>query len=369
LAESLLSCIPKGRIEDVIYFNPADTEYPIAFNPLRGIHPSHHHLVAAGLISTFKKIWYESWGPRMEHILRFALLTLLEARTGSLLDIQPLLTDKYYREHILIKCINPDILSFWRNEFDKYPPALRSEAIAPILNKMGLFSANGILRNIVGQKARSFSMQQVMDEGKILVCNLSKGIIGEDASALLGSMLVTSVQLAALYRARQPEDTRKPFYLYIDEVHSFISLSFTNILSESRKYGLSLCIAHQYIEQLPEQIRSAIFGNVSTMISFRVGAADAKYLAREFHPVFDESDLVHLPKYHMYLKLMIDGATSQPFSADTLQVQKYVESFKGEVIEASRNSYNRKREEVEEKIFEKYKGGPQLDERTLFDSY
>lgn len=366
LAKSLLDYVPKGRIPDVIYFNPQDAEFPIGFNPLKGIHPSHFHLVASGVISTFKKLWYESWGPRMEHILRYALLTLLEYRNASLLDIQPLLTNKDYREHILSKCINPDLFAFWHNEFDKYSPTLRTEAIAPILNKLSLLSANGLLRNIVGQKHRSFNMQDVMDEGKILICNLSKGTLGEDASALLGSMLITSIQLAALHRTKQPEHMRKSFYLYVDEVHSFISLSFTSILSESRKYGLSLIMAHQYIEQLPEAIRSAVFGNVGTMITFRVGAADAEYLAKEFAPVFTEIDLVNLPKYSMYLKLMIDGATSLPFSAITLPLGKSDELHKNECIVHSRAQYGRKRQSVEEEIRSRYNPKDRTSPSSLF---
>ena len=209
------------------------------------------------------------------------------------------------------------IISFWRNEFEKYHPALRNEAITPILNKTGLFITSVPLRNIVGQKTSSFRMQRVLDDGKILIVNLSKGQIGEDAASVLGSMLVNAIQLAALHRAKQEEYLRKPFYLYVDECHSFISLSFADILSEARKYGLSLFLAHQYIEQMHEKIRAAIFGNVGTLISFAVGATDAEYLAKEFYPIFTKEDIVNLPNHHIYLKLMIDGATSKPFSAET----------------------------------------------------
>jgi hypothetical protein len=341
IAEDILNYIPKGRIDDVIYFNPADLEHPIAFNPLKGVHPNYHHLVASGLISTFKKIWADSWGPRMEYILRFSLLTLLCFPDGTLLDIQPLLTDNDFRKHVLSYTSNEDILAFWRTEFDKYSPRLKSEVISPILNKTGLFITSLPLKNIVGQKTRSFRMQQVMDEGKILIVNLSKGQLGEDTSSILGSMLVTSIQLAALYRSKQPEETRKPFYLYVDEMHSFVSLSFADILAEARKYKLSLFLAHQYIDQLQEKIQSAIFGNVGTVISFRIGANDAEYLAKEFYPVFNAEDLVHLPKYSMYLKLMIDGATSQPFSAESLPPRENVPSYREAIISASRKKYGR----------------------------
>jgi hypothetical protein len=315
VSEEILRHIPEGRIKDVIYFDPADLNHPIVFNPLHGIHPNYHHLVASGLVSTFRKVWSESWGPRLEYILRFSLLTLLWYPCATLLDIQPLLTDIRFRNDVLVYVRDEHIHAFWKNEFEKYSPTLRNEAITPILNKTGLFISSLPLRNIVGQKTSSFRMQRVLDEGKILIVNLSKGKIGEDACALLGSMLVTAIQLAAMHRATQEEHKRRPFYLYIDEMHSFITLAFADILAEARKYRLSLFLTHQYINQLQEPIRKAIFGNVGTIISFRVGAEDAEYLAREFHPTFNEEDLVNLPRYSMYLKLMIDGATSQPFSA------------------------------------------------------
>lgn len=318
IAKDILQYIPKHRMNDLIYFNATDIEHPVAFNPLSEVPHNFHHLVASGLVSTFKKIWADSWGPRLEYILRFALLTLLEYPEATLLDIQPLLVNRDFRKHALLYVSNHHINSFWENEFEKYSPSLRSEAISPILNKIGLFQTSIPLRNIVGQKRSSFRMQRVLDNGKIFIANLSKGEIGEDASSLLGSMLVTSIQLAALHRATQEEHARKPFYLYVDEMHSFISLSFASILAEARKYGLSLFLTHQYLEQVDERIQAAIFGNVGTIISFRVGANDAEILEKEFYPVFIKDDFINLPKYEMYLKLMIDGATSHPFSADSI---------------------------------------------------
>lgn len=320
VSKDILKQIPEHRKEDLIYFDATNTDNPIAFNPLKGIHPKYHHLVASGLISTFKKIWHESWGPRMEYILRFTLLTLLEVPDATLLDILPLLVDKEYRQRALAYCTQEHIYSFWANEYEKYTPSFRSEVISPILNKVGLFRISTPLRNIVGQKTSSFRLQKVMDDGKILIVNLSKGEIGEDASMLLGSILVTSIQLAAMHRAKQAEHTRKPFYLYIDECHSFLTLSFADILAEARKYGLSLFLCHQYIEQLDEKVRAAVFGNTGTIISFRVGVTDAEYLAKEFYPVFTQDDLVNLPRYAMYLKLMIDGAASAAFSATSFKV-------------------------------------------------
>jgi energy-coupling factor transporter ATP-binding protein EcfA2 len=355
VAQNLLNYVPKERITDVIYFNPGDTDFPIEFNPLHNIEPTQYHLVTAGLISTFKKIWSESWGPRMEYILRYSLLTLLHYPDATLLDIQKLLTDYLFRSNVLAYINDQNILSFWYNEYDKYTPQLRAEAIAPVLNKMGLFAASLPLRNSIGQKTNAFNISQVMDEGKILICNLSKGAIGEDASLLFGSMLVNAIQLAALQRSKQEEQHRKPFYMFVDEMHSFVSLSFADILSEARKYGLGLFLAHQYIEQLHEKIRSAVFGNVGTMISFRIGAEDAKYLSKEFHPVFSEEDFVNLPKYSMYIKLMIDGATSKPFSAKTIALKQATQSYKQEVLIASRKKYATTISQIEKHMLPKPK--------------
>lgn len=325
VAEYLLKRIPEYRKDDLIYFDPSDLEHPIAFNPLHAIHPNHHHLVASGLVSVFKKIWGDtSWGPRMEYILRLAILTLLEYPDATLLDIQPLLTDTIHRDKILSYVKNEHVIAFWKNEFLKYSPTLRLEAIAPILNKTGLFLTSIPLRNVVGQKTTGFRMQQVLDGSKILICNLSKGKIGEDACALIGSMLVTSIQLAALYRAKQLLAERVPFFLYIDECQTFITLSFADMLAEARKYGLGVFMANQFLGQLHQKVRSAIFGNCGSLISFRVGAEDAELLANEFCPVFGALDLLHLPRYSIYLKLMIDGTSSQPFSAISVSEQNLV---------------------------------------------
>lgn len=339
IAENILHYIPKERVNDVIYFNPQDEDCPVGFNPLRAVHPKHHHLVASGLVATFKKVWSESWGPRLEYILRNTIITLLDYPEATLLDIQPLLTDPYFRYKVLPYCTNAQVLSFWKNEFEKYPPQLKSEAIAPILNKVGIFFSSTILKHIVGQTRPQFKMREEMEQKKILICNLSKGAIGEDVSMILGSMLVTAIQMEALYRATQQEAERVPFYLYVDEMHSFVSVSFSDILSEARKYKLSLFLTHQYIEQLDERIRSAVFGNVGTLIAFRVGAADAKELAREFFPPFSAEDLIRQKKFSMLIKLMIDGATSKPFSAMTLPIEPATHSNKTQIIEHSQMYY------------------------------
>lgn len=322
LSSRLLQAIPEERKSDIIYFHPSEKDGYLSFNPLLHVHPRYHHIVASGLVSTFKKIWSDSWGPRLEHILRFCFLTLLDYQRGTILDIQPLLTDPEFRESILSEVTNQTVLRFWKKEFAGYGPRLRAEAISPILNKVGMFSASEPLKRVVGQVISCLDISSVMNEGKILIANLSKGDLGEDISSVLGCMLVTAFSLGALSRSNIPEQHRVPYFIYIDECHSFISGSISQILSEARKYKLGLFLTHQYIEQLPEEIRTSIFGNIGTLICFRVGAIDAEYLAKEFEPEFTEYDLVNLPKFMIYMKLMIDGATSKPFSAQSLFMYK-----------------------------------------------
>lgn len=368
LAETVLRFVPRERINDVVYFNPADLNHPVAFNPLAHVEPSKRHLVVSGLISAFKKIWVEFWGPRLEHILRHSLLTLLEIPGSTLLDIPRLLTDGDFRKRVIAGLTQDEVKKFWLLEFERYSAYFRSEAISPILNKVGQFLTSAPLRNIVGQPRSSFQMRRVMDEGKILIVNLSKGRIGEDNCALLGAMLVTEIHLAALSRADIGERKRRPFYLYVDEVHNFLTLSFADMLSESRKYSLSMALANQHMSQLEESICSAILGNVGTLIVFRVGPEDAEVLAKEFYPVFTESDLMNLPNYHIYLKLMIDGVTSQPFSAITMRLPQVGESNAEEVVKASRRQFGRPRIEVEKGIHSKADCPPteQSRQRSLF---
>jgi hypothetical protein len=347
LAEEILELVPERRIKDVIYFDPADLEYPVAFNPLENVSPDHRYLVASGMISVLKKVWAEFWGPRLEHILRNALLTLLENPGSTLLDLPRLLTDDKFREVLLRRVNHPQVREFWFAEFAKYSVWLRSEAISPILNKVGQFLTSIPLRNIVGQRKSTFDLCTIMDEGKVLIVNLAKGRIGEDNCSLLGAMLVTKIQLAALSRADVPEGNRRAFYLYVDEFHNFLTLSFADVLSEARKYGLNLVLAHQYLEQLDEKLRAAVFGNVGTIISFRVGVEDARLLAREFYPTFSETDLANLPNHSIYLKLLIDGKPSHAFSAVTLAPREKHPSCRNEIIDLSRQSYGRARTEVE----------------------
>jgi CxxC-x17-CxxC domain-containing protein len=310
----------------------------------------HQHLVASGLIGIFKKLWADSWGPRLEYVLRNAILALLEYPDSTLLGVMKLLTDKGYRKKVIQKITDPVVRSFWVDEYSKYPDKFQAEAIAPIQNKVGQFLSSPVIRNIVGQVKSSFSLREVMDNKKILLVNLSKGRVGEDNSALLGAMIITKIQMAAMSRVDIPEEERVDFYLYVDEFQNFATESFANILSEARKYRLNLIIAHQYIEQLDELVRAAVFGNVGTMILFRIGAIDAEELVKEFEPQYVEEDLVNLAKYDVYMKLMIDGVSSQPFSASTLPPIEGSTGAKDSVIKVSRERYATERAVVEDKI-------------------
>jgi Type IV secretion-system coupling protein DNA-binding domain len=319
LVEQVLKAVPEERQADLIYFNVPDTTRPLAFNPLETTEARLRPLVASGLISIFKKLWAEFWGPRMEYILRNALLALLDLPGTTLLDAPRLLDDPDFRRHVLNYVRNDQVRRFWLREYQTYPARFRAEAIAPIQNKVGEFLVNPILRRIVGQPKSALDVRHMMDDGKILLVNLAKGKIGEDTASLLGAMLVTKIGLAALGRTELPEQERRDFYLYVDEFPSFTTTSFAGMLSEMRKYRLSLVLAHQYLSQVDEPIRDAILGNAGTIVSFRLGLTDAELLEKEFYPEFRASDLVGLPNYHLYLKLMIDGVVSKPFSAETLK--------------------------------------------------
>ncbi len=353
-AELLVNTIPPHRINDVVYFNPADLEFPIAFNVLEKVDSKYRHLVASGLVGVFKKIWADSWGPRLEYILRNTILALLDYPDSTLLGVNRMLTNKEYRKKVLTKVKDPVVKTFWIDEFARYNEKFLTEAIAPIQNKIGQFLSTALIRNIVGQVKSTLNIREIMDEGKILIMNLSKGRIGEDASALLGAMIITKIQLAAMSRVDIPEKDRKDFYLYVDEFQNFATESFATILSEARKYHLCLTIGHQYIGQLEiggnTVVRDAIFGNVGTMITFRVGASDAEFLVREYAPKFTEEDLVNLPKYNVYLKLMIDGVASDPFSAHTLPPISQATQSAEKIIKVSRERYGRARDDVEDKI-------------------
>ncbi len=352
LADHVINFVPPHRIDDVVYFNPADSNFPIGFNILESVSPEYKPLIANGLVGVFKKIWADSWGPRLEYILMNTILALLEYPGSTLLGVIRMLVDKKYRQKVVDKIQDPVVRSFWINEFANYNEKFRSEAISPIQNKVGQFLSSAIIRNIVGQPKSTIDVRKIMDEKKILIINLSKGLIGEENSALLGAMMITKIQLAAMSRADIHEDERKDFYLYVDEFQNFATESFADILSEARKYRLNLIMAHQYIEQLEEEVAAAVFGNVGTLVSFRVGATDAEYLEKEFSPTFLIADLVNLQKYRVYLKLMIDGMSSQPFSAMGLPPRTDITNSKEPVIAQSRERYARPKASVEDHIME-----------------
>lgn len=318
LIEKTLKVVPQERIKDLIYFNPL-SENTLVFNPLEVKNPRESHLIASSLISVFKKIWFDSWGPRLEYILRNSLLTLVCFENATLFDLQRILNDENFRRNVVSKLRDTYLKNFWLNEFEKYSHRFRQEAISSIQNKIGQFLSNSLLRRIFFYPKSSFDLRKTMDNSKILLVNLSKGKIGEDSSSLLGAMLITKIGLTALERQDIEEGKRKDFYLYVDEFQSFATSSFVDILSEARKYHLNLILANQYLNQIEEKVRGAIFGNVGTLISFKVGLEDAKFLAEEFYPEFSQEDLINLPSYNFYLKLMIDGTTSRPFSGESLK--------------------------------------------------
>ena len=370
-ADYLLDYIPKERMNDVVYFAPFDMEHPISFNVMEDVGAERRHLVSSGLMSAFKKIWVDAWSARMEYILGNIMLALLEYPGSTLIGINRMLSDKDFRKKVVDNITDPSVRSFWVDEYAKYTDKFAAEAAPAIQNKVGQFVANPLVRNIIGQPKSSFDLRKIMDEKKILIINLSKGRVGESNANLLGSMLITKIYLAAMSRADLNEKELKKapqFYLYVDEFQSFANESFADILSEARKYKLNLIMAHQYIEQMSEEVRAAVFGNVGTMCVFRVGAYDAEVLEKEFAPAFTAEDIVNLQQYQMYLKLMIDQVTSPPFSASGMNpIEKPAISYVKEIIDASRANFTRPRIDVEDEIKrwhekdmgESYQGGGQ----------
>ena len=353
-AETLLNYIPEHRINDVLYFAPFDTQNPVAFNVMEDVGPEKRHLVVSGLMSVFKKIWVDAWSARMEYILQNTILALLEYPESTLLGVNRMLSDKAYRELVVANVKDPGVRAFWVDEFAKYNERYKQEAGDAIKNKIGQFTANPIIRNIVGQPKSSFDIRKMMDEKKILIMNLSKGLIGETNANLLGSMLTTRIYLAAMSRADlSPTAMREMpnFYFYVDEFQSFANATFANILSEARKYHLNLTIAHQYIEQMEEEVRNAVFGNVGTIVSFRVGPFDAEVLETIFTPQFLAADIVNLGFAQVYLTLMIDGIGSPPFSATTILTPPAPAiSYRDVAVASSRKQFSRPRADVEQDI-------------------
>jgi hypothetical protein len=351
----ILDFVPNDRINDVVYFNPADLDHPIAFNILEAVETKYKHLVASGLMGVFTKIWASMWSSRMEYILNNTILALLDSPGNTMLGIVRMYVDKKYRKRIVDGIKDPMVKAFWLEEFANYAEKYRTEAVAPIQNKVGQFLSSAVIRNIVGQPKSTIDLREIMDNQKILLLDLSKGKVGEDNSALLGAMIITKLQLAALSRVDILEGERRDFYLYVDEFQNFVTDSFATILSEARKYRLNLIMGHQYIGQLsPEgnsKMRDAVFGNVGTMVIFRVGAADAEYLETEFEPSFTPNDIVNIPKYNVILKLMINGVASDPFTATGLMAdESWFTGNSEKVIKVSRERYANPAAEVEDKI-------------------
>lgn len=353
--EKLLEYVPEHRIKDVVYFAPFDLDQPIAFNVMEDVGYDKRHLVTSGLMATFKKIWEDAWSARMEYILTNTLLALLEYPDATLLGVNRMYTDKAYRKKVVDNIKDPVVKDFWVKEFTQYTDRFTQEATPAIQNKIGQFTSNPLIRNIIGQPKSSFDMREVMDGKKILLINLSKGQVGDTNMRLLGSMLTTRIFLGAMSRAELDPTALKnsvPFYFYVDEFQNFANDTFAEILSEARKYNLNLTIAHQYVEQMEEQVRAAVFGNVGTTVAFRVGPFDAEVLETVFSPEFMKEDLVNLGQYQMYLTLMINGVGSRPFSAVTIPpIEPPAHSFKKEVIEMSRKQFGNVRAGIEESIF------------------
>lgn len=361
-AEKILEYVPKERVQDVLYFAPFDTEHPVAFNVMEDVGPNKRHLVVSGLMSAFMKLFgEESFSDRMQYITQNTILALLEYPGSTMLGINKMLVDKEYRKKVIANITDPSVKAYWTQEYAGYTERFAAEAIPAIQNKIGQFTSNPLIRNIIGQPKSSFNIRKIMDEKKIMIVNLSKGRVGEDNARLLGSMLITKIYLAAMSRAdeRAVSLAKLPnFYLYVDEFQSFADESFADILSEARKYKLNLTIAHQYIEQMDEEVRDAVFGNVGTMIVFRVGAYDAEVLEKEFAPTFMVEDLVNLGLRQIYLKLMIDSVASQPFSATTMPpIPPSDVSHADEIIEYSRKTFAQPRSEVEKRITDWHEEG------------
>lgn len=343
--------IPAHRVKDVVYFNPADTAHPIGFNPLEVTDPNMKSNISSEVIGVLKRMFGESWGPRLEYILRYTILALLDRPETTMLDITRMLTDKKFRKETLDYCTDTVVLQFWKIEFASWNDKFVAEAIAPVLNKVGAFTANPVIRNIIGQPTSTFNIREIMDEGKILVVNLSKGLIGEDNASILGSFLVTKIQLAAMSRSDIPNvEDRRPFYLYVDEFQNFATDSFATILSEARKYGLNLTVANQYISQMSDTVRGAVFGNVGSMISFRVSAEDAQILAQQFQPQFEPSDLLQMHNRHFIVNMVIGGEKAPAFSATTLNLPPPQADNSHYIIQHSREQFSRSRSDVEQAI-------------------
>ncbi len=354
-AQNILRRIPENRVDDVLYFNPADTQFPIAFNPMEVLDPKLKTHTSSELVGVLKRM-FDSWGPRLEYILRYTLLALLDYPESTMLDITRILTDKKFRNDVLKYVQDPVVRNFWTVEFASWNDKFAAEAVAPVLNKVGAFTANPLVRNIIGQPKSSFNIRQIMDERKILIVNLSRGLVGEDNASLLGALFVTKMQLAAMSRADISADVRSPFYLYVDEFQNFATDSFATILSEARKYGLYLTVANQYTAQMPTEVKDAVFGNVGSIIAFRMSADDAGSMQKYFEPKFTDHDLVHMHNRSFVVSMTIEGEKVQAFSAASLTLPEYGQDYTDVIVDRSRATYASSQNFVERFVGERYLG-------------
>jgi len=353
LVDNVIEFIPKERIKDVIYFDPADIDYPISFNPLENVDEEYKMQVTLGFIQIFKKLFGTNWTDRLEHVLRYVVLALLDSPNTTVLSILKMLTDKNYRQNIVSRIKDNVVKNFWVSEFAAWSEKFDAEAITPLLNKVGQFVATNMIRNIIGQPKNKVNIRDVMDSQKILLMKVSKGLLGEENSSLLGSMIITKLYQAAMSRADEKEEFRKDFYFYVDEFQNFATDTFAEILSEARKYKLNLTIAHQYMGQVSDTIKKTVFGNVGSIVNFRVGADDAGLLAEEYTPIFKARDIINLGVREFYCKMSVDGEIREAFSGKTLTVPKMSGEFVQEIINNSRRNFCANREEVE-KVLNKW---------------
>jgi len=350
LAEELLNHIPRSRADDLVYFNPGDLEFPIGLNPIGNVTEDGRHLAASGIVSAFKGIWRDSWGPRLEYILYNAVSALLECRNQTLLGVNRLLVDDEYRAKVIRQVKDPFIRAFWAEEYESYDERFKREAIAPIQNKLGQFLLNPVIRNILGLIKKKVDIPFVMDNGRLFIANLSKGWLGDDKANLLGSLLVTQFQLGAMARARLPENERRDFYLFIDEFQNFSTDAFASILAEARKYRLCMTLSHQYIDQLPLPIRQAVFGNVGTLVAFRIGYVDAEVMEKELGKSFTATALADLERYEAVVKLLVEGSNLEPFRATMLPPLGNRTGRKKKLIALSRERFAMPRRVIEDKL-------------------
>ena len=348
LVDAILRFVPPERVNDVIVFDPADTGFPIAFNPLEKVDPAYKMQLTIGILDIFKKLFGTNWSDRLEHVLRYTILALLDSPDTTVISILKMLSDKNYRQKIVARIEDNVVKSFWVSEFAAWSEKFDADAITPLLNKVGQFVATNMMRNVVGQPLTRFSIRDIMDNRKILLMKVSKGLLGEENSQLMGAMIITKIYQAAMSRADTPEEQRPDFYFYVDEFQNFATDTFYEIMSEARKYHLNLTIAHQYMGQLSQKIRQTVFGNIGSMISFRVGAEDASVMAEEFSPIFKERDIINLGVREFYIKMSVKGEIREPFSGRTLDVPAVTQDNTARIIEQSRRKYCRPKAEVEE---------------------